>query len=284
MQNCPLLTSRVGIRSTSDYSPFGVQLDGRTANSGDYRYGYQGSEADNEIKGQGLSYTTYFRQLDPRVGRWLSIDPDKDNWSDESPYVSMINNPVVYNDPDGDCPWCALFDYAFQVTVNLAKGDGIKDAFIGNVDFVSVGVNLIPGGKGILKVAKMAGELYTTTHETTSNKGVRGRSPGEIAGGVIMKHATKKAVSKLGKLTSDKVITKSTNAASKQAKKVEILQNKAQNPNKKGQNRTTNTLAKEQKKLDKLESKVKILNDVKDILQKDGLPSCTSPLIDWTNL
>jgi RHS repeat-associated protein len=144
---------RVGIRSTSDYSPFGVQLDGRTANSGDYRYGYQGSEADNEIKGQGLSYTTYFRQLDPRVGRWLSIDPDKDNWSDESPYVSMINNPVVYNDPDGDCPWCALFDYAFQVTVNLAKGDGIKDAFIGNVDFVSVGVNLIPGGKGILKVA-----------------------------------------------------------------------------------------------------------------------------------
>jgi hypothetical protein len=45
----------VGIRTCSDYSPFGVELDGRTV-SGGYRFGYQGSEKDNELKGNGNSY------------------------------------------------------------------------------------------------------------------------------------------------------------------------------------------------------------------------------------
>lgn len=46
------------------------------------------------------SYTTYFRQLDPRVGRWFSIDPKMSAW--ESPYVSMGNNPMINNDVLGD--------------------------------------------------------------------------------------------------------------------------------------------------------------------------------------
>ena len=62
----------------------------------DYIYGFQGSEMDNEVKGQGNSYTTHFRQYDPRVGRWLSIDPILK--AHESPYVWNTNNPIVYND------------------------------------------------------------------------------------------------------------------------------------------------------------------------------------------
>ena len=89
---------RVGIRTCSDYSPFGVELDGRTV-SGGYRYGYQGSEKDNEFKGNGNSYTTEFRQLDPRLGRWLSVDPVIQPW--QSSYCSMDCNPVFYIDPTG---------------------------------------------------------------------------------------------------------------------------------------------------------------------------------------
>jgi len=66
-----------------------------------YRYGYQGSEKDDEIKGQGNSYTTQFRQLDPRVGRWLSIDPLADKYPGMSPYTSMNNNPITTNDQLG---------------------------------------------------------------------------------------------------------------------------------------------------------------------------------------
>lgn len=67
-----------------------------------YRYGYQGSEKDDEVKGDGNSYTTHFRQLDPRVGRWMSIDPKAKSMPWQSPYCSMDNNPILYNDVFGD--------------------------------------------------------------------------------------------------------------------------------------------------------------------------------------
>jgi RHS repeat-associated protein len=88
----------VGIRTCSDYSPFGVELDGRTV-SGGYRFGYQGYEADNEIKGNGNSYTTEFRQLDPRLGRWLSVDPVIQPW--QSAYCAMDGNPIYFSDVIG---------------------------------------------------------------------------------------------------------------------------------------------------------------------------------------
>lgn len=60
-------------------------------------------EKDDKIKGEGNSYTTEFRQYDPRVGRWLSIDPKAN--AQESPYVSMSNNPIMNNDVLGDTVW-----------------------------------------------------------------------------------------------------------------------------------------------------------------------------------
>ena len=59
---------------------FGMAMPGRSFNSDAYRYGYQGSEKDNEVKGNGNHYTTEFRQLDPRLGRWFSVDPILQFW------------------------------------------------------------------------------------------------------------------------------------------------------------------------------------------------------------
>ena len=41
--------NRVGIRNSTDYSPFGVELEGRTVSLEGYRFGYQGSEKDNAL-------------------------------------------------------------------------------------------------------------------------------------------------------------------------------------------------------------------------------------------
>jgi len=57
---------------------------------------------DNEVKGEGNSYTTEFRQLDPRLGRWLSLDPMMAKLPWQSPYCSMDNNPIWKNDRKGD--------------------------------------------------------------------------------------------------------------------------------------------------------------------------------------
>jgi RHS repeat-associated protein len=58
-------------------------------------------EKDPEIKGEGNSYTTEFRQYDPRLGRWLSLDPLMSMFPDMSPYVAFDNNPVYFVDPYG---------------------------------------------------------------------------------------------------------------------------------------------------------------------------------------
>jgi RHS repeat-associated protein len=92
-------SNRASIRNISDYSPFGVQLAERTISGDGYRYGFQGYEGDSEIKGEGNSYTTEFRQYDPRLGRWLSLDPLIKNH--ESPYAAFANNPIWFTDPNG---------------------------------------------------------------------------------------------------------------------------------------------------------------------------------------
>ncbi|MCU7549877.1 hypothetical protein OCK74_12165 [Chitinophagaceae bacterium LB-8] len=40
-----------------------------------YRYGFNGKENDNEVKGDGNSLDFGGRIYDPRLGRWHSTDP-----------------------------------------------------------------------------------------------------------------------------------------------------------------------------------------------------------------
>jgi len=54
-----------------DYYAFGMMIPGRTysAPGGGYRYGFNGKEKDDEIKGSGKSYAFEARIFDPRLGR-----------------------------------------------------------------------------------------------------------------------------------------------------------------------------------------------------------------------
>ncbi|MGK0447401.1 MAG: RHS repeat-associated protein [Polaribacter sp.] len=61
-------------------------------------------EKDDEIKGEGNSYTTMFRQYDPRLNRWLTTDPVTHHYS--SPYVAFSNSMLTNTDPDGNCDTC----------------------------------------------------------------------------------------------------------------------------------------------------------------------------------
>lgn len=88
------------VLSWQEQYAYGGGVHGRAESSPSYRYGYQGSEKDDETAGDGNHYTTHYRQLDPRVGRWMSIDPKSTPW--ESPYVSMGDNPFRYTDALGD--------------------------------------------------------------------------------------------------------------------------------------------------------------------------------------
>ena len=78
-----------------------MQLVGRKWNGDNYRYGFNGKEKDNEVKGQGNSIDFGDRMYDSRLGRWLSLDPYAGSYSDMSPYSAMGNNPMFFIDPTG---------------------------------------------------------------------------------------------------------------------------------------------------------------------------------------
>ena len=67
---------------------FGMLMPGRhdEINGNPYTYGFNGMERDEEIKGAGNSYDFGARMQDPRLGRWLSIDPLAAKYPAFSPY------------------------------------------------------------------------------------------------------------------------------------------------------------------------------------------------------
>ena len=77
-------------------------MPGRTYNGGDYRYGFNGAEKDDEIKGDNNSLNFGARIYDPRVARWLSIDPRFKEYPDLSDYSFAANSPLIIVDPDGN--------------------------------------------------------------------------------------------------------------------------------------------------------------------------------------
>jgi RHS repeat-associated protein len=76
----------------------------RHGSSNSYRYGFQGQEKDDELKGEGNSYNFGARIYDPRLGRFCTIDPDDLYYPNFSPYSYGGNNPVFLIDFDGRGP------------------------------------------------------------------------------------------------------------------------------------------------------------------------------------
>ena len=76
-------------------------------------------ESDDEIAGSKNIYTAEFWQYDSRLGRRWNTDPVVVAW--ESPYAAFRNNPIIYNDPNGDCPDCS------EGTHTVQKGDTYWD-------------------------------------------------------------------------------------------------------------------------------------------------------------
>jgi RHS repeat-associated protein len=116
------------VLSSQDYYAFGAIMPGRSFNSNDGRYGFMGKEKNDEIYGSaGTSYDFGARQYDPRLGRWMSVDPKATMGPWSSPYVGMANNPILMIDPDGAWPWpiwARSFIAASSVGGGLFRGDG----------------------------------------------------------------------------------------------------------------------------------------------------------------
>jgi RHS repeat-associated protein len=91
------------LASVTDYSPFGVTLDGRTQSSSSYRYGFQGQESDDEVKGAGNSVNYKYRMHDPRVGRFFAVDPLA-----------------------GEYPWNSTYAFSENIVISAVELEGLE--------------------------------------------------------------------------------------------------------------------------------------------------------------
>jgi RHS repeat-associated protein len=73
----------------------------RHGSSNSYRYGFQGQEKDDEIKGEGNSLNYTFRMHDPRVGRFFAVDPLTRNYPHYTPYSFSGNKVIAFRELEG---------------------------------------------------------------------------------------------------------------------------------------------------------------------------------------
>jgi RHS repeat-associated protein len=76
-------------------------MPGRSFSSGSYAYGFNGKESDDEVSGSGNQYDYGFRIYNPRIGKFLSVDPLTASYPWYTPYQFAGNKPIAANDLDG---------------------------------------------------------------------------------------------------------------------------------------------------------------------------------------
>jgi RHS repeat-associated protein len=73
----------------------------RHGSSESYRYGFQGQEKDDEVKGEGNSLNYTYRMHDARVGRFFAVDPLFRKYAWNSPYSFSSNRVLDRNELEG---------------------------------------------------------------------------------------------------------------------------------------------------------------------------------------
>lgn len=89
------------ILSASNFTSFGFCMSGRKSSTLRYRYGFNGQEKDDEIKGSENSYEFTYRIYDSRIGRFLSVDPLAPNYPWNTPYAFAENRVIEGIDLEG---------------------------------------------------------------------------------------------------------------------------------------------------------------------------------------
>lgn len=90
------------VKTAQDYYPFGmIMREESTGSAAEYRYGFNGKENDNDVKGTGNQQDYGMRIYDPRIGKFLSVDPITKDYPDLTPYQFASNTPIWAIDMDG---------------------------------------------------------------------------------------------------------------------------------------------------------------------------------------
>lgn len=147
-------------------------MPNRHGSSDSYRYGFQGQEMDNELKGEGNSLNYTFRMHDPRVGRFFAPDPLERSYPWNSPYAFSENRVMDAIELEGlesltlgDAKK-TLQNYGTSALKLYTEYETYIDAYsttLGGIITTSAGITLagVPGFQGLAVVAITYGVAQT---------------------------------------------------------------------------------------------------------------------------
>lgn len=154
------------IMSISDYYPFGSPIAARAYASGEYRYGFNGMEKDDENNSGAYDFGA--RVYDGRLGRWFSLDPLFKKYPNESNYIFVSNNPIIYMDIKG-------MDKIITYIIKTEAGTLTRTVVHKNV--VEFGWEKYSDGMGGSSYRPTAYDLYqTVTIDMTTGKSIIGEA------------------------------------------------------------------------------------------------------------
>ena len=107
------LAFQADVMMYSDYYPFGMAMPGRQMATDEYRYGFNGMEHDDEVRGLGNAIDFGGRSIyDPRLARFQSIDPSWRKYPHATPYSYAANSPISMVDMNGNDPVYHAFAFS----------------------------------------------------------------------------------------------------------------------------------------------------------------------------
>lgn len=156
-----------------------MQVLTRHGNTNEYRYGFQGQEMDNEIKGEGNSLNYTYRMHDPRIGRFLATDPLTKKYPWYSPYSFSGNKVIQFVELEGleesgTNAGSVIMGFLFPLPPKLKKepwrSPGGASANIG-APIAGIAVGAVPVAVPIASVSSAAYGAYSTWYGTTATAG-----------------------------------------------------------------------------------------------------------------
>ncbi|WP_057937325.1 DUF6443 domain-containing protein [Algoriphagus resistens] len=154
--NMMVMSVNSAIVQETHYDPWGLELKGLGFQYGGIKankYLYNGKELLDDLN-LGL-YDYGARYYDPVIGRFHTIDPKTETYNSWSPYLYGANNPIRYEDTNGEGPGDKVLGFLVAVVDNASGG--FTDVRQMGARFVS------QGGASDYNLGQDAGDIYSIT-------------------------------------------------------------------------------------------------------------------------
>lgn len=136
------------VRQENSYYPFGMIMPGGYLPSSANKNLYNaGSEWQDDFSNLPDYYSTFYRNYDAALGRFIAVDPRAEATESLTTYHYGLNNPVMNNDPNGDISQTAWNNMLRLVERGLNNMD--EDGYVFNENTGDNGTPLFRQGREI---------------------------------------------------------------------------------------------------------------------------------------